>query len=88
MANKRYIKLGAIMKGKEGGLYIKLDDNIDTLNVNGELVKGKFINLEKPEAKYKRMLEAGVMEEAEYEEKVNKIPDFVKYEVVIPPSKS
>jgi len=44
--SKEFIQLGAILKGKDGGLYIKVDDKIQ-LNVNGKAFDGKYINLQK-----------------------------------------
>lgn len=85
--NNNWVKLGAIMKRKDGGLYIKLDDSIKTLNINGALIDTKFINLEKPQAKYERMLEKGAITEDVYQERVGAIPEFVKYELSIAPSK-
>lgn len=89
MANKNenYIKLGAIMKSRDGGLYIKLDSEAD-LEINGRKFPRTSLSLEKPSLKFDRMLAKGVIDEAEYEEKVDKIPDFVKYEVtacMLPP---
>ena len=79
----KFIKLGDIMKSKKGGLYIKVDNRLESLNVNGQQFKGEYINLEKPQVKYERMLEKGTITEDEYETKVAAIPDFVKYEVTV-----
>jgi hypothetical protein len=79
--SKEFIQLGAVMKGKDGGVYIKVDDKIK-LNVNGKIFEGKYISLQKPELKFERMLDKGSITESEFEEKVNRIPDFVKYELV------
>ena len=79
--SKEFIQLGAILKGKDGGLYIKVDDKIQ-LNVNGKAFDGKYINLQKPQLKYDRMLDKGVITESEYDEKLSRVPEFVKYELI------
>ena len=87
MSNKNWINFGAIIKKKDGGFYIKLNDQVEVLNVNGNAVKNRYINVSSPVTKFERMLEKGVIDEAEFNSKVEAIPDFVKYELTIAPDK-
>lgn len=81
MSNK-YVKLGALMKNKQGGFYIALDKEIN-LNVNGRKFTGKYISCDKPQAKFERMLAKGTITEEEYSEKVEKIPEYVRQELTV-----
>tara|TARA_R100001086_G_scaffold224004_2_gene141855 strand:+ start:857 stop:1132 length:276 start_codon:yes stop_codon:yes gene_type:complete len=83
--NVKFVNMGAIIKRKDGGLCIKLNTGegspLKSLNINGKLFKGEYLNLDKPQVKYERMLEKGMIDEDEFEEKLENIPDFVKYEI-------
>lgn len=80
-----FIKLGAIIEMKNG-LGIILDDKVQ-LTVNGHPVLGKFIKMEKPMKKYERMVEAGKMTEAEYDDKEQQLSGGkTKYELTFEPS--
>ena len=63
-----YSNVGIIAKGKEGGLYIKVDKDLD-IQINGKSVAGMYININKPTEKFDRMLAAGKITEEEYDEK-------------------
>jgi len=77
-------KLGAIIETKNG-LSVILDDNVE-LEVNGQKVTGKFINMEKPMVKYERMLDKGAITEEEYAEKEEKLSNGkTKYELSFSP---
>lgn len=86
MAKKQYVQLGAMMQRKdpdangEKQYYIKLDDKI-SLNINGKPFKGQYLNIEKPQAKQKRFLDMGLIDENTFEERLEKIPEFVKFEL-------
>ena len=84
MAKSSYVKLGALIKDKDGGYYISVDDSLETINgkpiapsKNGK----RYISVEKPDVKYDRMLEGGHIDEDTYNERVENIPEFVKFEL-------
>lgn len=78
--NSNFIKLGAILEKKDGGVYLKFDTNSTAeITVNGKPLKS--FQLEDPTAKFDRMVNAGKMTEDEADEAANKIPTYVLYEV-------
>ena len=80
-----FIKLGNIINSKNG-LTIILDDNVQ-LTVNGHEVLGKFVRMEKPIAKYERMVEKGSITEEEFLEKEEQLSNGkTKYELTFEPS--
>jgi hypothetical protein len=77
-----FSKLGQILRRREdGGLYIKFDDKTSIV-INGVEMSGKTANLEKPSAKFERMLAAGAISEEEAEEKIAQFEDGGKLEFV------
>lgn len=78
---KTYVTLGSINVGKDGGSYIAIDKNVE-LVINGVKFTGKYISLNSPADKYKRMADKGTISADEAAEKIAKIPEFVKKEVV------
>ena len=78
---KQYVTLGSINVGKDGNSYIAVDKNVE-LVINGVKFTGKYINLNSPADKYKRMAEKGKISADEAADKIAKIPEFVKKEVV------
>lgn len=82
MANQKskYVQFGALIKGKDGGFYIRLDDNLK-LNINGKPFSGKYLSADKPDAKLDRMVKAGVMDEEEAERRRSNIPEYVRLEL-------
>lgn len=87
-SNATYPKLGAILRNKEGGLYIKFSDDVE-ITVNGVNVSGKKASLEKPSVKYERMVAAGKMTPEEASRKISEYEDengsknFVRQEISI-----
>jgi hypothetical protein len=79
---KTFVKFGALIKGKEGGYYVTLDKEL-TLNVNGKPFTGKYINVDDPKLKFQRMLDKGLITEEEYQEKIEKIPEYIRQELTI-----
>lgn len=79
--NSKYNKMGAILEKKDGGVYLKLDENFDVagLTYNGKPVR--TLQIEDPTAKYDRMVASGKLTEAEADEKASKIPSYVLFEV-------
>lgn len=79
--NSKYNKMGSILEKKDGGVYLKLDENFDVagLTYNGKPVK--TLQIEDPTAKYDRMVKSGKLTEAEADEKASKVPAYVLFEV-------
>jgi len=79
---KQYVTLGAVCTGKDGGSYITVDKNVELI-VNGIKFTGKYISLNSPTEKYERMAKSGKISAEEAEAKIDKIPEYIKKEVVI-----
>lgn len=79
--NSGYVQLGAILKSKEGSLYIKFDQNAEVI-INGVNVSGGTASLEKPTEKFGRMVAAGKMTEDEAEERIAAYSEGGKLEYV------
>jgi hypothetical protein len=80
---KRFIKAGAILEKKDGGVYLKFDENFDLtgLALNGSPVTG--LQIEDPTAKFDRMVTAGKLTEKEADEKAANVPSYVLFEVTL-----
>ncbi len=78
---KQYVTLGAICTGKDGGSYIVVDKEVE-LVINGVKFTGKYISLNSPADKFKRMADKGKISADEAAEKIAKIPEYIKKEVV------
>lgn len=81
---KKWTKVGALLKSKAGGLYIKVDDKLEGSVV---LTKGMTLNLQDPRKRNLELAEKGFITQDEAETRNEKIPDFVRYDITIPPSK-
>lgn len=62
-----------------------LDDLISALKDPGHY--GISLQIEKPEAKIRRLAELGYLEEDKIEQRLNNIPDWLKYEISLPPKR-
>lgn len=80
---KRFIKAGAILEKKDGGVYLKFDEKFDVtgLSLNGSPVTG--FQIEDPTAKFDRMVASGKMTEVEADESAAKVPSYVLFEVTV-----
>lgn len=78
--SKTFVKLGAILEKKDGGVYLAVDtrDNPEII-VNGRPVTS--FQVEDPTAKFDRMVLSGHMTEQEADEAAGKVPDYVLFEV-------
>lgn len=90
-AASKYAALGSFVlssKTSESGekqYYIKLGKDVQ-LTINGKKVKGEYLNVDKPTAKFDRMLAKGTISQEEYNEKVANFGEdgklaFVKFEI-------
>ncbi len=98
MAGK-WTQVGTIRKSKEkGNLYIKFHANkeksgkysaknlrelADALENAGE--DGLSLQIEKPKDKINRLCELGYIDEADLEARLEQVPDYIKYEISLPP---
>lgn len=72
--------VGSLRKSKSGGLYIKINEGVT-------LAKDDVLQLQDPRKKLQASAEAGRMSQEEATERINKIPDYVRYDVTLPPPK-
>lgn len=75
-----WLKIGSIRKGKTGNLYIKVDKGVT-------LTEGESLQLQDPRKKLSDSVAAGRLSEEKAAEFAEKIPDYIRYEVVRPPAK-
>ena len=77
MAGK-WKEIGSIRMSQKGKLYIKLDD------VEG-LENGIALQINKPEDKIRRLHELGYIKDEDLEKRLEQIPEWLKYEITMPP---
>lgn len=75
MATK-WTKVGSLRKSKAGGLYIKVDADVS-------LKKDSALNLQDPRKGYTRSVESGKMSQEQADEKISKIPDYIRFDVFL-----
>lgn len=84
--------------GTPGKLYIQFkgstnkEGKVDTsgLNALAEALKnpgqyGVSLQIEKPQDKVRKLAKLGYIEEDQLENRLNSIPDYIKYEIQLPP---
>lgn len=71
-------KLGSLRKSQKGGLYIKLDEDIS-------LKKGQSVQLKDPRKSLDQAVEAGRMSSEKAEEMKAKIPEYIRYDLILAP---
>lgn len=80
VGNNTFIPIGGILEKKDGGFYLALPKDSELeFTLNGEPVK--YFNVEDPTAKFERFVQSGVMTEQEAQERIDKIPDYVIFEM-------
>jgi hypothetical protein len=79
-SNTAWTKVGSLRKGKNGNLYIKVDNDV-------ALKMGDALSLQDPRKKIDAAVEAKKFTEEEGETKKAKIPEFIKYDVFVIPEK-
>lgn len=72
-------KVGSLRKSQKGGLYIKVDEAVS-------LTKGSSLQLKDPRKSLDQAVEAGRMTSEKAEEIKSKIPEYVKYDVILAPN--
>lgn len=74
-------RLGSVRKGKTGNHYIKMTETVT-------LTKDDVIQLQDPRKKLTESVAAGRLSSEKAAEFAAKIPDYIKYELVLPPKKA
>lgn len=71
MAQKKsYVEFAQVRQGQDGGTYIKVLEEVT-------LKPGSVIYKDTPQAKVEKLLELGYIDEAKFEERIAKIPDYI-----------
>lgn len=82
MAEKpKWLTCGSLRKGPDGSLYIMVTSDVT-------LTKGTALQLQDPRKSITKMAEKGFMTAEIAEERIAKIPEYVKYDVVLPPPRT
>lgn len=84
-AKTKSSKIASLCEGKEKNLYIKFDKPVTITTYDGKKVETQYLNLEKPIVALERLLKYGVIDEATFEARSEKLADlsFLKYEVSV-----
>lgn len=77
----KWQNIGTLRKNEAGKLYIKFDQDVT-------ITKGSVLQLQKPDEAIKRLAELGFLDEAKAKARLEAIPEYIKYNVVLPPPKS
>lgn len=80
MADK-WLNVGSLRKSQKGEFYIKINENVS-------LNKGDVIQVQDPRKKLKDSVTAGRLSEEKAAEYAAKIPEYVRYDLVLPPPKT
>lgn len=73
---KKYQRVGQMLQAKNGNYYLKFETKDKEPIV---IEDGEAIFMDKPEEMFNRMLELGKISEQEAQEKIAKVPGFVKF---------
>ena len=82
----KWLDLGSVLTSKDGeSFYIKirLPKDMDEVVLTNDMI----IQLQKPHVQLDRLLEFGIITEEEHSERLTKIPEYVKYRLVLPPKR-
>lgn len=78
MSAQQWRKIGTVRKSKTGGNYIKIDEDVT-------LSKDAVVQLQDPRKKLEDSVAAGRLTEEKAEAIRSKIPDYIRFELVLPP---
>lgn len=73
-----WLKIGSLRKNQKGNFYIKVSADVN-------LSKDDVIQVQDPRKKLKESVDAGRLSEEKAAEIAAKIPEYIKYELVLPP---
>lgn len=80
-------KVGSLLDGKDGGFYIKFAEPVEFIikDAKGKekRVKSQFLNVDKPADIINRLVQFGALTADQAEERLNKLPSFVRYELSV-----
>ena len=92
-----WTQVGSIRKSEKGKLYIKFHANKEGDSYSAKNLKelskaigaagqkGLSLQIEKPQDKILRLAELGYIEESDIEKRLEQIPEYIKYEITLPP---
>ena len=80
MAKKKWLNIGSVRKSEKGGFYLKVDEDVT-------LKAGMSLQLEKPADAIDRLCDLGYIESDVAEERKAKVPDYIKFDVKLPPAR-
>ena len=92
-----WTQVGSIRKSEKGKLYIKFHANKEGDSYSSKNLKelasaienagqkGLSLQIEKPQDKIMRLAELGYIEEDKVEARLEQIPDYIRYEISLPP---
>lgn len=69
-------KVGSIRKSKKGSLYIKFDTDVN-------ISKDSVLQIQNPREKIQDQVKAGKLDEAKANERLAKIPEYIRQEVFL-----
>ena len=72
----KWTKVGSIRKSKKGSLYVKVDADVT-------LKKDSVLQIQNPRDNITSRLKAGKLTEAEANERLAKVPEFIRQEVFL-----
>lgn len=75
-----WLKVGAVRKADSGAHYIKVFEAVS-------LKKDDVLQLQNPRTKLKESVAAGRLSEEEAEKRLAALPEYLVYDVVLPPRK-
>lgn len=78
---KSWARLGSMLQAKSGGYYLKFEEDVT-------IKAGETVLLRKPADEVQRLADRGVIDQAKADERIAKIPEFVKFNMVKPPGDS
>jgi hypothetical protein len=79
--SKSYVTIGELKKGENGDLYFQFNKQLK-IKINGEDFAGKSVWVNDPAKKYELAVENGNLTPEQAEEKIAKIPDYIRKEFV------
>lgn len=78
--SNQWLQIGSVRKGKTGSNYIKIDKEIT-------LKAGTILQIQDPRKKIQEWIESGKLDEDKGMERLEKIPEYILKEIILPPEK-
>lgn len=80
MSKSKTLGIICVKKDDRNSAYLKIDGNTN-VTINGKPVDNGILTVDSPKTKYDRMLKSGKINEEQYDEYLNQIPEFIKKEI-------